>query len=311
MTKPAPIILLAGSHRAGEHKYCWTEAIAYAAGQPHSSSPKCLSPVIRRFGMTLNDGLDDEPRQLLRPFALRALGTANDGRDEERREMCAQWLLGHLPDLFDSAGLEDTAQNLRAVSGDLAVENVRRVLWEARDQAYIARDAAMERLRERVHAELAKRGAVKAEEAAAVQEAAAAEAAVVVAAAVAAAAAVQAAVVEAVVVAAAAVVAVAAVAAVVEAVVEAAEAVAEEAAVVEAVDAAVVVAVEAPYSERYWRIRQAVYPVVRKKVDEILAPTQLLPSALELLDRMLPPEPLQAPAIPNAEILFAAPEKAA
>ena len=247
MTKPAPIILLAGSHRAGEHKYCWTEAIAYAAGQPHSSSPKCLSPVIRRFGMTLNDGLDDEPRQLLRPFALRALGTANDGRDEERREMCAQWLLGHLPDLFDSAGLEDTAQNLRAVSGDLAVENVRRVLWEARDQAYIARDAAMERLRERVHAELAKRGAVKA----------------------------------------------------------------EEAAVVEAVDAAVVVAVEAPYSERYWRIRQAVYPVVRKKVDEILAPTQLLPSALELLDRMLPPEPLQAPAIPNAEILFAAPEKAA
>jgi hypothetical protein len=54
-----------------------------------------------------------------------------------------------------------------------------------------------------------------------------------------------------------------------------------------------------------------VYPVVRKKVDEILAPTQLLPSALELLDRMLPPEPLQAPAIPNAEILFAAPEKAA
>ena len=270
MTKPAPIILLAGSHRAGEHKYCWTEAIAYAAGQPHSSSPKCLSPVIRRFGMTLNDGLDDEPRQLLRPFALRALGTANDGRDEERREMCAQWLLGHLPDLFDSAGLEDTAQNLRAVSGDLAVENVRRVLWEARDQAYIARDAAMERLRERVHAELAKRGAVKAEEAAvaavqeavaaAVQEAAAAAAAVVVAAA---------AVVDA---AAAAVVAAAAVAAV--------------AAVV-----AAVVAVEAPYSERYWRIRQAVYPVVRKKVDEILAPTQLLPSALELLDRMLPPEP--------------------
>jgi len=58
-----------------------------------------------------------------------------------------------------------------------------------------------------------------------------------------------------------------------------------------AVAAAAVVAVEAPYSERYWRIRQAVYPVVRKKVDEILAPTQLLPSALELLDRMLPPEP--------------------
>jgi hypothetical protein len=85
--------------------------------------------------------------------------------------------------------------------------------------------------------------------------------------------------------------------------------VAEEAAAAAAVEA--VVAVEAPYSERYWRIRQAVYPVVRKKVDEILAPTQLLPSALELLDRMLPPEPLQAPAIPNAEILFAAPEKAA
>jgi hypothetical protein len=80
-----------------------------------------------------------------------------------------------------------------------------------------------------------------------------------------------------------------------------------------AVAAVAVAAVAAPYSERRWQIRDAVYPAVRAKVREILAPTldELLPSALDLLDRMLPPEPLQAPAIPNAEILFAAPERKA
>ncbi|HWF25217.1 MAG TPA: hypothetical protein VG275_07210 [Solirubrobacteraceae bacterium] len=263
MTTPAPLVLLAGDHDAASGMYCFTEAVAYAAGEPHSSSPKCLSPVIRRFGMALNDRLDDDRRQLLRPFALRALGTAGDGRDEERREMCTQWLLEHLPDLFDRAGLPDTATKLRAIEGDLAVENVRRVLLDARDDAWAARSRALDLVRARVRDELRKQGLTDRPAEAAVAEAAVA-------------------------------------------------AVAEAVAVAEA--AAEAVAAEAvPYSERWWQIRDAVYLAVRAKVREILAPTldELLPSALDLLDRMLPPEPLQAPAIPNAEILFAAPGKAA
>jgi len=45
MTKPEPIVLYRGGHDAGEGRYCWTEAIAYCAGEPHTARPRCLSPV--------------------------------------------------------------------------------------------------------------------------------------------------------------------------------------------------------------------------------------------------------------------------
>jgi hypothetical protein len=77
----------------------------------------------------------------------------------------------------------------------------------------------------------------------------------------------------------------------------------------------VVVVAEAvvSYSDAWWKMRdriyKAIYPTVKAKVDEVLGSRadELLPSALDLLDRMLPAVPLQAPAIPNAEALFAAP----
>jgi hypothetical protein len=293
---PAPIVLRRGGHNASDRLYCFNEAIAYAAGEPHSSYPSCASPVIRRFGMVLNDRLDDERRQLLRPFVLRAIGTAGDGRDQERRAMCIEFLVEHLPDLFERAGLPDTARRLREqLPNGLAEENVLRILREARDDAYSARSAAYERLRVRVAEEVRKHGLGN-EDDAEVSVAVEVEVEVEVAA--------------------VAAVAVAAVAAAVAA--EVAEA--EVAEVAEAAVAAVAEVAEAEVavgSSRYWAIRKAVYakvyPIVKAKLDEVYGSRldEMLPKGLDLFDRMLPADPVQLPVIENADVLFAAPEQRA
>jgi hypothetical protein len=70
-------------------------------------------------------------------------------------------------------------------------------------------------------------------------------------------------------------------------------------------------------ADRYWRIRNAVYKAVyakvREKADEIGGERsgQTLASALELMDRMLPPAPIKLPVIDYADVVCAAPEKAA
>ena len=87
----------------------------------------------------------------------------------------------------------------------------------------------------------------------------------------------------------------------------AADAVADAVAV--AVADADAVAVADAAAKSYWAIRDAVYGAVRKaakaKAQEFVreANADLLPSALDLLDRMLPPEPLCAPKVPNAEVI--------
>jgi hypothetical protein len=321
MTKTAdsPIRLYSGGHDANTGKMCFNEAIAFIAGERHSAMPVCASPVVRRFGMVLNDRLDDKRRQLLRPFVLRSLGTALDGRDEERREMCTQWLLEHLPALLERAGLPNAAKQIRDLDmpPTLAEQNVLRVLRSVRDQAWEARQKAFaplrQQIREAVRAELARHdlNTISDDELAAVAEVA--EVAVAVAAAAEAVA--EVAEVAAVAVAEAAEVAVAEVAEVAVAVAAAAVAVAEVAEVAAAAAeaaaevAAAAAAAAAPYSERWWKTRDAIYyrvrDAVKAKVREIYDPgDEILKSALELFDRMLPAEPLQEPAVENAEFLL-------
>jgi hypothetical protein len=311
-TAVTPIDLKSGSHRDPGVGMCFNEAASYLAGEKHSDSPQCVSPVIRRFGMALNDRLDDTRRQLLRPYVYRSLGTAGDGRDEERRQMCAEWLIENLPPIYERAGLTEAAEKIRGFSGNLAVENVQRVLREVRNEAYEARRSAFSKLRATVKAkyleERARREAPSADaaaDAAAVvdADAAADAAAAAVAAAVADADAAAAAVVDAVADADAAAVAVAVAAA------DAAAAAAADA----AADAAAAAAAEIKYgTTEYWKFRDKVYAVAYKaakvKADEIYGEMsdERLASALELFSRMLPAAPLIVPAVENAEALCAA-----
>lgn len=108
------LVLAKGSHRDRESGTCLLEAVAYFAGEPHSDAPTCVSPVLRSFGIGLNDVLPDDKRQRLVPFVPRMVGTANDGLDEARGFLALDWSIRiHTPAWLDLAGLVAEAQALR------------------------------------------------------------------------------------------------------------------------------------------------------------------------------------------------------
>lgn len=82
-----------GTHASPDDGRCAMEWVSHLAGEPHSDHPRCVSPVLRAFCTTLNDSLEDEPRQRLRPYLTRTIGTGDDGLDEARSWMAMDWLI--------------------------------------------------------------------------------------------------------------------------------------------------------------------------------------------------------------------------
>jgi hypothetical protein len=68
-----------GTHATAQDGRCAMEWVSHLAGEPHTDTPACVSPVLRAFCVALNDGLADGPRQRLRPYLARTIGTAGDG----------------------------------------------------------------------------------------------------------------------------------------------------------------------------------------------------------------------------------------
>jgi hypothetical protein len=86
--------LSVGKHRAG-HGHCAMEWVAYIAGEKHSDSPKCVSPLLREFFWGLNDRLRDADRQRLRPYLARTIGTAHDDKEQWREAMMRNFVRSH------------------------------------------------------------------------------------------------------------------------------------------------------------------------------------------------------------------------
>jgi hypothetical protein len=98
--------LASGPHRRPGTGRCAMEWVAHLAGEPHSDAPRTVSPVLAAFARTLNDALDDDTRQRLRPYLGRTIGTAGDGGDAERVALCLGWLERECaPALLAHAGL--------------------------------------------------------------------------------------------------------------------------------------------------------------------------------------------------------------
>ena len=276
-TTPTPYIA-PGGHAAGGQR-CVNEWLAFLAGEPHSDTPNCVSPVVQRYMMRLNDRLRDEPRQRLAPYTLRALGTAGDGRDDERVAMCREHVISHLAKSLDAIDLGDLAQRVRDMPGLLAGKAARDLMYECRDAAWEVRKAQRAKLRDAILQRLkdGRAVAVAGADAAAVAGAAA--------------------------VAAAAAVAVADAAADAAAVADAAADAAAAAAADAAADAAAAAAAAADADDRYWQIRDAVYKALRIKYQPLIdAATD---EAFSLLDRMLPEQPVLLP-VPEAREVAAA-----
>src|ERR1700760_3583734 len=106
-----------GTHASPQDGRCAMEWVSYLAGEPHSDQPTCVSPVLRAMCIALNDGLDNEPRQRLRPFLARTIGTPTDGRATTGGWRAMDWLTRvYTPAWLSLAGLAEPAGRLEAAA---------------------------------------------------------------------------------------------------------------------------------------------------------------------------------------------------
>jgi hypothetical protein len=135
-----------GSHSSPEDGHCLLEVVSMLAGQPFNDHPPCVSPVLRSYGIALNDRWDDTQRQRLLPYAPRMLNTAGDGHDGARSYLALDWLIRTFaPAWLDLAGLTTPAAELRAlapVANEVAVQAAAAASRRAEETAAAARAAA-------------------------------------------------------------------------------------------------------------------------------------------------------------------------
>ena len=115
--------------------------------------PECVSPVLWPVFQRLNDRLQDEPRQALLLYGIRALGTAGDGLDEQRRAVAWAAVPDMLVPWLRLAGLDEEADAV-LTAGDVAA--LRTACRAAYDAARTARIAARARLHKRVEKRMRK-----------------------------------------------------------------------------------------------------------------------------------------------------------
>jgi hypothetical protein len=131
-----------GTHGTPEEGRCAMEWVSHLAGEQHSAEPACVSPVLRAFCASLNDGLDDLPRQRLRLYLPRTIGTRQDGLDERRAWAAMDWLIRvYTPTWLSVAGLTGASERLRSLSVVSDVQDLTGALVDLRFARRLARDA--------------------------------------------------------------------------------------------------------------------------------------------------------------------------
>jgi hypothetical protein len=138
-----------GCHGSPDQGLCLLEAAAFVAGEKHTDNPACVSPVLGAFGRSINDQLDNDQRQQLKPLIVQLPGTTGDGLDEARGYLALDWLVRtYVPTWLELAGLNAQAVELRAmrriadpVTAD-AVGPVVRSAWQGSAAAQYGRAAA-------------------------------------------------------------------------------------------------------------------------------------------------------------------------
>jgi len=108
------LVLSKGSHSPDSGLYCPMEAAAFIAEESWSSNPRRVSPRIASFVRKFSDVLDNETRQLLKPYILKCLDTVvSQDAEEKRAWMATDWLVREYAPIFlRLAGLSEHAEAL-------------------------------------------------------------------------------------------------------------------------------------------------------------------------------------------------------
>ena len=106
-----------GGHDTYEEGHCLLEVAAHLAGEPHTDSPRCVSPVLAEAGRDLNDLLNDDRRQrLLGGLAPALVNTRDPSKEHQRSVEWLDWLVRtYLPTWLDLVSLADHAATLRGL----------------------------------------------------------------------------------------------------------------------------------------------------------------------------------------------------
>jgi hypothetical protein len=126
---------------------CVMEAVAYVAGEPWSDHPQCASPIITSFLISWNDAMNEDDRQMLKPYVPRLVGTRTTEADEETRAwLLTDWLARECaPAWLRLAGLIAQAEALEALAALIdgaAAREAQPALDVARSDSAAAGDAA-------------------------------------------------------------------------------------------------------------------------------------------------------------------------
>lgn len=78
-----------------DNELCVMSLVALLAGERHTDRPKVACPVIATFAIKVNDGIDCDARQALKPFAPRIIGT-RDGHARRRAFILVNAILGEV-----------------------------------------------------------------------------------------------------------------------------------------------------------------------------------------------------------------------
>ena len=154
--------LYRGAHRADSEQLCLMEAVAYAAGEPWSDHPNCVSPVLAAFGRVWNDSMrSNQERAELLPYIPLLINTPSTLEvDLYRSYMALNWLVRVFTlRWLRLAGLSDSATTLEQLPPLLKRQTIRESLpvvvavraavrnatWDA--AIYAVRDAARDAAR--------------------------------------------------------------------------------------------------------------------------------------------------------------------
>lgn len=115
---PADFMLEAGSHSDFKAGACLLEAVSYLAGERHSDTPACVSPVLAAFGRCANDNATDADRQQLLPLAARLVSTNEPAKEAARLRILVDFAVCEAAPLaLEKAGLTEQAAQLRDLAG--------------------------------------------------------------------------------------------------------------------------------------------------------------------------------------------------
>ena len=91
------VSLAKGGHFRAADGMCFMEMAAWFAGEEHTDKPECVSTVLGKFGIVLNDNMEKDTRDLLlKPLIPLVVGTYDPENELRRAEFLVMWVINKI-----------------------------------------------------------------------------------------------------------------------------------------------------------------------------------------------------------------------